>query len=314
MGKLLNEVSELTIDNYIKANEELKYDGSFINHFASMIYTSNNNDLNSKEVKEIRKYIKNNTNRMSAFRGDILYILSILIGATVDKWREFTDELLKTYDKLVEEHLEESSYLVLSAYILCKHDSKENLELTLERVKGIYKLLKDKDYNVTNKEDYVICTILAISTLKINAIDNFLDGVEGAFDEEELSNNEVQGVSTSLILNKGNYDVVTMLLEEFEKRDIKISNKFLPLIGAIDFGKDIIRYVDKVEEVIEYLCDEESSYEFFMDKSFRTLISINIIEACKKNRRFKYMDELIAFGVYSYIASKNQGILEQSLA
>lgn len=315
MGNLLNEISDIIIDNYLKADEELKYDGSFINHFASMVYTNNNKELNSKEIKEIRRYIKNSTNRMSSFRGDLLYILSLLIGATIGNWQEFTDRLLKNYEMLLEEHFEDSPYLVLSSYLLTKYQKEIDIEYTVDRMRQIYFVLKYKNDNVTSNEDYVICTILAMSELKIETIYTSLEYVEGAFnDEEELSNNDVQGVTTSLVLNKENAQSVTAILEEFEKREIKISNKFLPLIGAINYGESVVGYVDKVEEVIDYISAEESSYEFFMDKSFRTLISINIIEGSKKNRRFKYMDEIIAFGVYSFLISKNQGLFEQSLA
>lgn len=314
MGNLLNGISELTIDNYLKANEELKYDGSFINHFASMVYANNNKELNSKEVKEIRKYIKNSTNRMSSFRGDILYILSLLIGATIGSYKEFTDKLLRNYEMLTEEQFEESQYLVLASYLLTKYEKEENISNTTNRIKEIYKVLKGKNDSVTNKEDYVICTILAMSTLNVETIDDSLEYAEELFDEEELSNNEVQGVTTSLVLNKKNTYKVMDVLDLFEEREIKISNKFLPLMGAINYGQNIEKYVDKIEEVVEYLCESEGSYEFFMDKSFRTLIAINIIEASKKSKRFKYMDELIAFGVYSFLVSKNQGLFEQSLA
>ena len=37
-------------------------------------------NINIDKIKEIRKYIKANTSKMSSFRGDILYMLSILIS------------------------------------------------------------------------------------------------------------------------------------------------------------------------------------------------------------------------------------------
>ncbi|NLL29692.1 MAG: DUF4003 family protein, partial [Clostridiales bacterium] len=76
MEKLLNDRVYLTIDNYRSSKVELRNDGDLINHFASLIYAHYKREIPFEKVKEIRKYIKSTSSRMSSFRGEILYILS----------------------------------------------------------------------------------------------------------------------------------------------------------------------------------------------------------------------------------------------
>ena len=72
-----------------------------------------------------------------------------------------------------------------------------------------------------------------------------------------------------------------------------------------------------MKDVIECLCEEEAEYTFYMDKTFRTLLGIFIVEIYEKeNGAFsnKYLEELLCFVIYSFIVSKNQGLFEEVLA
>jgi hypothetical protein len=72
--------------------------------------------------------------------------------------------------------------------------------------------------------------------------------------------------------------------------------------------------VDKVEMVIDYLCEVESQYEFYMDRSFRAFIAIMLIEFSKEVEEERYLEELLSMGVYSFLVSKNQGVFSEVLA
>lgn len=45
--------------------------------------------------------------------------------------------------------------------------------------------------------------------------------------------------------------------------------------------------VDLIEDVVDMLCDEESEYEYYMDKGFRTIIAISIISFTTISRKKK---------------------------
>ena len=84
MEKFLVDRIDRTVDNYRLAKEYLKNDGDILNHFASLVFSHYEREIPIDRIKEIRKEIKAVTPRMSPFRGDILYIISLLI-ATTDK-------------------------------------------------------------------------------------------------------------------------------------------------------------------------------------------------------------------------------------
>ncbi|MGL5151432.1 MAG: DUF4003 family protein [Clostridium sp.] len=316
MNESIKYISDKTIENYMTSNDILRYDGTYINHFAGIIYSSHKKEINCKDVKDIRKYIKNKTTRMSAFRGDILYILSILIGANKSMWQGLVDKIIKVYNILIEKGFEESAFLVLPTYVLAKYVQESDLNNIIKKIECNYNLLKEKNVNVTNGDDYLICTLMAIKNVDMNIIQSYFDDIEEYAEEEDvLSNNEIQGLTTAMSLNfrdELSYQVEDFL-DELSNRDIRISNKFIHLLGVIGYKQDIHQYVDEIEGVIEYLCSEESSYEFYMDKGFRTILAICIIEASNQ-KKDNFIDELLALGIYSFLISKNQDVFARVLA
>ena len=103
MEKFLVDRIELTVNNYRMAKEFLRNDGDILNHFASLVFAHYEKEIPVNRVKEIRKYIKTTTTRMSAFRGDTLYILSLLIATTdEEKQVEFIEDIYENM-KILEE-------------------------------------------------------------------------------------------------------------------------------------------------------------------------------------------------------------------
>ena len=316
MDSIIRDMCDLTIDNYRKVKETFRYDGEYINHFASLIYSNIAKEIPDKKIKEVRTQIKDRTSRMSCFRGDILYILSFLLGQekNTDKCIE---EVITTYDKLIEAGFRESQYLVLSAYSLVKYGDFKNRFSDIYRMKEIYNIMKERYDNVTNDEDYLECALLALNKVDDCDVTDWMDIIFDSVAELDMfSRNSVQGLTMALLLNKSTSALYTIheLLIEFEERDMKISHQFLPLLGVVAGYDTPSKYVDEVKEVIDYLCEEESLYEFYMDKSFRTFIAIALVEFSKNIKEERYLNELLSIGVYSFLVSKNQGVFKEILA
>ena len=143
-----------------------------------------------------------------------------------------------------------------------------------------------------------------------------MENILSYFEEKEMfSKNSVQGLIMAFLTNTNNISLskINELLVEFERRDMKLSHQFLPFIGATVGKGNAKEYVNKVEEVSQYLCHEEFEYEFYMDRSFREFMATAIIEFSRKSKA-KYINELIAICVYSFSNSKNQGIFSEILA
>ena len=165
--------------------------------------------------------------------------------------------------------------------------------------------MKQKYDNVTNEEDHLQCTLLALNDINTDELYLKMKGVfELILDFDMFSRNSVQGLAMTVLLNKKVEDlnIIYNLLKEFENRDIKISHQFLSIIGMIRVEDGVQRY------------EVESQYEFYMDRSFRAFIAIMLIEFSKEVEEERYLEELLSMGVYSFLVSKNQGVFSEVLA
>lgn len=316
MNKETEAICDLTVDNYRELREDFRFDGDYINHFAAIIYANIKRKIPTDSIKKIRTYIKENTSRMSYFRGDILYMISFLICMEHNP-RIFSEVLLETYDELIEKGLKESKYLVLAAYALVKHTNSTDTSLYMDRMKEIFETMKLKHTNIINEEDYLECALLAINNCDKDIVNNYMDNIfNSLLSIEDFSRNSIQGLTLALLLNKNSSSLIRIeqLLLEFKEKDIKVSYQFLPFL-AVSAGNYIPQdYSNKVIEVSKYLCDSEYEYEYYMDSSFRAFIAVSLLEFSTKHNEERYLNELLTMGVYSFIVSKNQSIISESLA
>lgn len=317
MERFLVDKIDRTVDNYRLAKEYLKNDGDILNHFASLVFSHYEKEIPIDRIKEIRKEIKVNTPRMSPFRGDILYIISLLI-ATTDKeiQQEIIENMFSAMEKLEENGFRPCSHLVLTAYVIGRYGSARKQDEIVHKLKESYILLKEKYNNITNEDDYLLCALWSINNIEVKIVNDFIENVyDHVADYNVRTKNEVQGLSNAIILNGSSgqmYRNMEFLLQ-LQKRNIKIANQFLPLLGVLS-NTNPRRTVDLVEGVIEDLCDKETEYEFYLDKGFRTIIAVVIVAFCTISDKRRYIDELLAHGVISFISSKNKGIFEEALS
>ena len=316
MDKFLVDRIQMTVDNYRLAKEELRNDGDIINHFAALVFSHYEKEIPVERIKEIRKNIKSATTMMSPFRGDTLNILSLLIGTVDnDNEQELIEDIYETMDMLEEEGFLSGSYLALTAFTISKYCKYKDKKEIIKKIKELYIILKEKYSNITNDDDYLLCTLWVINNIQAETVDDFIENIfDHIADSNIRSKNGVQGLANAIILNGSSgemYRTMEFMLQ-LQKRNIKIANQFLPLLGVIT-NYNPRRNVDIVEGVIEYLCDEEGEYEYYIDKGFRTIIAIVIIAFCTMTDKKRYIDELLAQGILSFINSKNKGIFEEVL-
>lgn len=316
MERFLVDRIDRTVENYRLAKECLRNDGDILNHFASLVFSHYEREIPIERIKEIRKEIKAVTPRMSPFRGDILYILSLLI-ATNDKeiQQEIIDNMFNAMEKLEDNGFKPGSHLALTAYVLGRYGNVKTLDETVYKLKESHALLKEKYNNITNEDDYLLCALWSINNIEVEVVNDFIENVyDHVADYNIRSKNGVQGLSNAIILNGSSgqmYRNMEFLLQ-LQKRDIKIANQFLPLVGVLS-NTNPRRTVDLVEGVIEDLCDKEAEYEFYLDRGFRTIIAVVIVSFCTISDKRRYIDELLAHGIISFINSKNKGIFEEAL-
>ena len=253
---------------------------------------------------------------MSPFRGDTLNILSLLIGTVDnDNEQEIIEDMYETMEMLEEEGFLSGSYLALTAFTISKYCKYKDKKEIIKKIKELYIILKEKYSNITNDDDYLLCTLWVINNIQADTVDDFIENIFNHIADSNIrSKNGIQGLANAIILNGSSGEMYRTMefMMQLQRRNIKIANQFLPLLGVIT-NYNPRRNVDIVEGVIEYLCDEEGEYEYYIDKGFRTIIAIVIIAFCTMTDKKRYIDELLAQGILSFINSKNKGIFEEVL-
>lgn len=315
MDNFLDRTINLTIKNYREAKFELRNDGDLINHFSSLLFTHKNTGIPFEKVRLIRKYIKATTSRISPFRGEFLYILSLLIAKEDDE-KEIIENMYLNMELLKDNGFKEGEDLALSAYVLAKYHKSGDINNVIYRMKEVFNLLKRKYENITNEDDYLISALWALNEIDIESIEEFIENIFNEMKDINIkSKNSIQGLTNSIILkgSSGNMYKTLELMIQMEKNNIKIAQQFLPLLGVLT-NKDIRNSPKIIKEVTDKLKEEESEYEYYIDKGFRTIIALSIISfSCDREER-KYVDELLALGTFSFIKSKNKGVMYEALA
>lgn len=317
MKDKIKDICDYTIKNYRYAVQNLRYDGDYINHYSALLNGYNNKSINDKEVKEIRTYIRKNTPNMSVLRGDILYIVSFLIESCSGDNIKICDEIIETFEMLIEHGFKECGYLVLVSYSLVRYCNVADRETAVKKTRNIFMIMKQKYGNLTKEDDYLLCTLLALSGMDFENIMEHEDHIfKSIHDLRLFSDNGVQCLTNSMMLNgrKNISEKVSELLIKLKKNGIKIGRQFLQLIGIMIRSQNLDKSIEDINEVIEYLCGEESEYSFYIDKDFRNMIAFVIVFMDNDDSQIEYVDELLAFGTYSFLLSKNQGILNEVLA
>ena len=202
------------------------------------------------------------------------------------------------------------------AYSISRYNKHKSKEEIVKQIKEIYIVIKEKYTSITNEDDYLLCALCVINDVQAETVNDFIENVFDHLSGANISSkNAVQGLANAIMLNGSSGEMYRSidLIMQLEKRNIKIADQFLPLIGILS-NHNPRKYADIVEGVIEYLCEEEFEYEYYLDKGFRTIIAIVITSFCTIANKKRYIDELLAQGIISFIDSKNKGIFAEALS
>ncbi|GIM28118.1 hypothetical protein CPJCM30710_07840 [Clostridium polyendosporum] len=300
------------INNYRRCEEELKYDGLYMNHFAALIFTNSDKEINSKKIRHIRKYIKENTIWFSSFRGDTLYMLSILLSIE-ENWEIRFKRILTWEERLKEEGFVESSYLSIGIWVLTEYFNDNEIEKASKKMYEIYSLIKKKYKNVTSVDDYVLCALLVVidmnSDIYINVIDSSFNRVTS---EGLTTNNGAQTLANILCIDFINWKVNLQksidILKNVEKMGGKVQPQHTAIVGLGAVVSDNINiFIKEVKKINSYLC-EYPEYSFFMDRSFRLILSmaISIFYHIKGN---KFINSIIALTINYTLLNQQQGLI-----
>lgn len=313
MEDKLIDIKTRIIDCYRKSKNELPYDGELINHFSSLIFANSKCQFNSKRIREIRKYIKENTLWFSSYRGDNLYAISILLSLEED-WKGRFKRILKCEEKLKEMNFVEGAFLSISAWILTESYSDAEIENAGIKMCEIYNFIKDRYSYITSSEDYVICALLAVIDLDKDIYSCIIDEAFKVIKEKELTtNNGTQTLANILCIDfsswNENLTKSINIIEELKKNIEEIRPQHMGIVGlAAVLINNEGKFINSVQRVYNYF-SEETEYEFYMDRSFKLMISMVAVIFSYSSEN-KFINFILALTIHYELIGQQQALLE----
>lgn len=316
MHSIIKKNVDLMINNYIKSKNKLKYDGDLLNHFAALILTNSAKELNYEKIRTIRKFIKDSTSWFSTFRGNNLYVISILLSLEED-WQQRFSRIQKWEEHLKDNGFVESPYLSIGIWILTENFKDEDMYTVSEKMKEIFLLMKEEYYNVTSADDYIICAILVTQGLSSYT---YMDITNKAYDKitdyDFTTNNGAQTLATILCTNPNQWDnnlKKAIDICKLVKSNVgSIQPQYVGVIGVaatvIEDADGFIREVYSVEKYLNGLPD----YQFFMDRGFRLMISMFMVILSKKQLKINYLNSIMALIINYSLVSQQQAIISRA--
>lgn len=314
MDKRLQHIIDLMVSNYRKTKQVLRFDGELINHFTSLIYTSRNIMVNENKIKEIRSYINKNTKWYSSFRGNNLYIMSVLMSLENESWFEKYTEVSKLEKILKEDGFYESPYLSLAAWILLSYNNRKDIKVKMDEMKFIYNTLKGNYPNVTSSDDYVLCSVLATIGVDRKNFEGKINKIFSDIQQRKVTTSNGAQTLANIVY------IENLYMEEVEKRVYaiieninlsgeKLKPQYIALVGAAAIMlPSTEEFIKNMNESIEYLSAVEE-YDSYIDKSFRLMIVMTIVlySRCKGNINF--INLVVALCINYEIISQQENLM-----
>jgi hypothetical protein len=313
VDSILKRNVDLMINNYIKSKNKLKYDGDLLNHFAALILTNSSKELSYEKIRAIRKFIKESTSWFSTFRGNNLYVISILLSLEED-WQQRFRRIQQWEEHLKDNGFVESPYLSIGIWILTENFKDEDMYTVSEKMREIFLLMKEEYYNVTSSDDYIVCAILVTQGLNSST---YMDITNKAYDKitdyDFTTNNGAQTLATILSTNPdqwtNNLEKAIDICKLVKSNVGSIQAQYVGIIGiaatVIDDADVFIREVYSVERYLNGLPE----YQFFMDRSFRLMISMFMVIISKKQIEINYLNSILALVINYSLVSQQQAIM-----
>lgn len=314
MEKELQHIVDLMISNYRETKQVLRFDGELINQFTSLLYTSKNIKVNENNIKEVRTYINKNTKWYSSFRGNNLYIMSVLLSLENGQWFEKYIEISKLEKRLKEEGFHESPYLSLAAWVLLSYNNKKYRQIKIDEMKFIYSALERNYPNVTSADDYVLCSMLA--TIGVNK-ESFEGEIREIFSDIEkkqvTSSNGAQTLANIIYIESLYREEVKNrayeIIDRLNLRGEKLKPQYIALVGTaaimIPFTGEFIK---NVSDIIKYLSSVEE-YDSYIDKSFRLMIAMTIALYYRCEGNIDFINLVVALCINYEIISQQENLM-----
>ena len=282
MENSVNKKLNLMINNFYELKDEFRWDNNLIKYFGAMMLALKNKSINTNDIKEIREYIKDNTGLMSAFRGNNLLIMSILLAMEKD-YKEFFSGMQIGYENFKNQGFSSSAYTPLVAYIFVKEIGDKDENLMRLRMKAFYKKMKENHFWLTSADDYAHAAILAMTDFEVEYASLKSEECYTYLNSKKFyKGNDLQALANTLALSSEETNIkcdrAIALYEGLKNNKCKLEYKGLPTLGLLtQVTDDVDKIVTEISEVYESLAQTKGFGSWSIDKTMRAMLAATLV-------------------------------------
>ncbi|MCH5139057.1 DUF4003 domain-containing protein, partial [Clostridiaceae bacterium UIB06] len=153
-------------ENFNELKSNFIWDMGLLKHFSAMIHANRDKKVDIDRIKEIKKYIKEETGLTSDCRGNNLLVIATLLCFEED-YKSFFKRMLEVHKKMREEGFKKSIYLPLASYTIAKSVPRDQWNYKIQRMNELYSKMKENHFWLTSKDDYNFAAVLANTDLNV---------------------------------------------------------------------------------------------------------------------------------------------------
>jgi hypothetical protein len=285
----MNDALKSKIDLMIENHKELKkliWANSYERYFMAMYFAQKSMAPDVDRIKQINRYIKENTGVFSAFRAEAMYFISALLSAESDYCSLF-QKMQDVYARLRDARFHSSSYLTIASYVIAMNCNEEDTDRAVCDMRQFFDELKAAHPLITSYDDYAFAAVLAVSgkdlniaAVRMESIYRKLDDVLNMFGQR----NTLQAVSSVLVLSDEDEDTLTGKFADAVKlaRDHKVHLSFggySSLATLCVFRKNVSDDIVGITEYERYLRTVRGFGNFSLNRELRFSLVGNLLLA-----------------------------------
>lgn len=273
---------ETKVKDYINNVEQLKSNFKWklnlnMMTLISAIYVMNDKILSVEELKKFTKGIHKKVSLFSPFRSYQKYNVSAYLVAKYKNPKEKLQQLFDIFHQLRVKKLPNNAYTIISALsLLNDYDPECDLEPRIDKIKDIYKKMKQNHFFLTSYSDYPLATLLSIEEKEP---DQIIEEIEFYYHNLSFQGfkkgNNLQFLSHILmVLSHDNKDELVNKVISIKKELIKYKLKIKPNHYAITGILTSIHLAEEDFNRLTYFLEQLNK-----SKYLKRMKSLNIIVA-----------------------------------
>lgn len=282
MDEKLKRKVNLMVSNYYELKKGFKWETPLIKHFGAMIHAVRDKRVDLEGLEEIKDYIKAETSWVSYFRGTNQFVLTNLLYFE-ENYRSFFNNMQEVYEMMKERGFSRSQYAPLAAYTIVKESPKEEWNYKLNRMSDFYSKMKENHRWLTSQDDYVFAAVLAVSDLNVvETAENIERCYKYLNNEGFYKGNDLQTLSHVLAIGEEGVEEkcskAVSLYNRLKEKGCKLQYSGLATLGLLALiTNDINKITEEVEEVYDYIYEQDGYGPWSLDKSMRTIMSSTLV-------------------------------------